>query len=129
MSQIERLPELKPLSIAETLRVMDVASEIRRQQELVESEFHAGELKAKLRESLRAASAQTGEEISENQIEQAIAWYYDHLHKYRSPKSGLRTFFAHLYIRRGLIFGISFLILFLVGGGWLAWRSIAGLLF
>lgn len=124
MSEIAVPKQIEALSVAETLRIMDVASEIRRQQNLVEAQFNEDQLKEKLRENLIAASQVTGEELTNEQIERAISWYYDHLHKYKSPKPSVSIFFAHLYIRRWGIFALCFFLGFLSLAGWILYLVI-----
>ena len=88
------------LSIGEMVRILDVASEVRRQQNELERQFRRDESRQELRERL----ATVGEaELSEDQLDAAIDWYYDNLHRYRKPKRSLSLLLAHLYVRRGQV--------------------------
>lgn len=91
------------LTIAEMVRVLDVASEVRRKQEVLAQQWNIDAARDELREKLRATQLTTGEELSSEQIDTAIDWYYDRLHRFRYPKPGLGLAFAHLYVRRGTI--------------------------
>ena len=88
------------MSLDEILNIMDVASEIRKQQSLVEREFEIDQTRAQLREKLHQTAAVTGESITNEQIEAAIDWYFDHLHTFKPPQWGLGLLLAHIYIRR-----------------------------
>ena len=94
------------LSLQETLRVMDVARALRKERETVAHEFSRDETRNALRDRLRQTTEITGEELTEADIDAALDAYYDNLHTFRPPPPGVSTFFAHLWVRRGLVFGI-----------------------
>lgn len=98
-------PALTPqtLSIAEMVRVLDVASEVRRKQEVLDQQWNADEARTVLREKLQATQATTGEQLTNEQIDAAIDWYYDRLHRFQKPKPGIGLTLAHLYVRRRTI--------------------------
>ena len=105
------------LSIAEMVRILDVAGEVRRKQNELERQFRRDESRDALRERLRSAGP--GEEtLSEDQLDAAIDWYYDNLHRYRRPKASLSIGLAHLYIRRGRVIA---LLLAIVAAAALVW--------
>ena len=109
----------KRLSIAEMVRILDVASDVRRQQNELERQFRRDESREKLRQRL----ATIGEaELSEEQLDAAIDWYYDNLHRYRRPKRSLSLLLAHLYVRRATVL-LVLLPLLLIAAGWLVWSS------
>jgi hypothetical protein len=91
------------LDLAEAMRIMDVASALRRERETVEQEFNRDEIRARLRDKLRNTAELTGEQLTPEQLETAINWYFNNLHEYKPPKAGLETTLAHVYVRRGLI--------------------------
>ena len=91
------------LSLAETLRIMDIAVEVRRQREIAQQELQHDELRQQLRERLLNTAALTGEEISPALIDVALDHYYENLHAFREPVGTFRWWLAHLYIRRGPI--------------------------
>ena len=71
------------LTLDEMLRVMDVATELRKQRETVEKEFAVDETKQMLRERLLAATSITGERVSEGEVDTAITQYFGTLYTYR----------------------------------------------
>ena len=85
-------------------RILDVAAEVRRSQNELEREFRRDEARAELRKRLAAIGDRTGSPLSEEQLDAAIVWYYDNLHRYRRPEPSFGVFLAHLYVRRGLVF-------------------------
>ena len=91
------------LTIEETLRIMDVATTLRKEQALVEQQLNLEETKAMLRERLLAAAQVTGERLTEEQVNIAIEHYYDKLHVFEKPKWSMELAMAHLYVMRGTI--------------------------
>ena len=104
------------LSIGEMARILDVAAEVRRSQDLIEGQFRREEQRDMLRERLRGAAGQ--DELSEEQLDAAIEWYYDNLHRYKRPEPSLQLWLARLYIRRGWLL---LLLLPLLAAALLAW--------
>ncbi len=96
-------PQAAPqqLSIEQTLRIMDVATTLRKEQALVEQQLNIEETKAMLRERLLDAAKVTGERLTEEQVNIAIEHYYDKLHVFEAPKWSIGLMFAHLYVLRG----------------------------
>jgi len=91
------------LTIEETLRIMDVATTLRKEQALVEQQLNIEDTKAMLRQRLLEAAQVTGERLTEEQVNIAIEHYYDKLHVYEKPKWSLELALAHLYVARGTI--------------------------
>ena len=91
------------LSLNEMLRVMDVATELRKQRESVEKELAIDETRQMLRERLLAATRITGERVSETEVDTAIAQYYSTLYTFREPPASLDLRLAQAYVRRGQI--------------------------
>lgn len=91
------------LSIAEMVRVLDVASEVRRKQEVLAQQWNAEEARAELKEKLRATGQTTGETLTDEQINAAIDWYYNRLHRFQAAKPGIGLAIAHVYVRRNQI--------------------------
>lgn len=120
-------PTTQPqLSLDEMLRVMDVATELRKQRETVEKEFAIDETKAMLRERLLAATSITGERVSETEVDTAISQYFDTLHTFREPPASFETTLAHLYVRRGQLSVTLVFLLALAGVGWYMLHTTAG---
>ena len=88
------------LSIAELVRVLDVASEVRRKQAVLDREWNREAAREELRETLLTSATASGESLTDEQVTAAIDWYYNRLHRFRPPPKGLKTAFAHLYVRR-----------------------------
>ena len=89
------------ITLDEMLRVMDVATELRKQRETLEKEFAIDETRQMLRERLLAATNITGERVSETEVDTAITQYFDTLYTYREPPASFNKTLAHLYVRRG----------------------------
>ena len=97
------------------LRVMDVATELRKQRETLEKEFAVDETKAMLRERLLAATSITGERVSETEVDTAITQYFDTLYTYREPPASFNKTLAHLYVRRGQL-SVSLVVVLALAG-------------
>ena len=106
--QPETRDEYSPvsLSLGETLRIMDVASALRRQREQAQQQLAADEMRSQLRRKVLEAAQVTGERISEQEADAAITHYFDNLHTFREPRSGFRLFLARLYIRRKTVLAV-----------------------
>lgn len=88
------------MTIAETLRVMDVAREMREQRESAEEMFRHDEVRVRLREKLMRTAAMSGDRVTEAEIDAAIDQYLANLHTYTGPERGFKTFMAHCWINR-----------------------------
>jgi hypothetical protein len=103
--QEEQAPDLravKPeqLSLPELIRIMDVASELRKGQEVVEEQLNLDQIKVRFRERLLEAAKVSGERITAEQIDAAIEDYYDKLNSFEEPAWSWSVFLAHLYVHR-----------------------------
>ena len=114
-------------TLDEMLRVMDVATELRKQRETVEKEFAVDETRQMLRERLLAATSITGERVSEVEVDTAITQYFSTLYTYRDPPASLNLRLAQAYVRRGQIGVTLVLMLALAGAGWYMLHTSAGL--
>ena len=105
------------LSVPEMLRIMDAASALRQDRELVDEQLNLNEIKARLRERMIAASKVTGEEVTPEEVDAAINTYYARLHRFEEPKMSFPVALAHLWVRRSaiLIWGGSALGALLLG--------------
>ena len=115
--------KLEEMGIAEMMRVMDVATTLRQEQELVKREFDVDQTKQMLREKLKRTADMTGESLTSEQIEAAVNWYYDNLHEYQEPEKSLQWYLAHMYIRRTAILtvlGTAAMIFLGIWGLWFA---------
>jgi hypothetical protein len=91
---------LKDLGLAEMMRIMDVATALRQDRELVEEQLNFDQLKARLRDKLTAAAKVTGEQVSDAEVDAAIEQYYSNLHAFREPPHDFRITLARLWVRR-----------------------------
>ena len=91
------------LTLQETLRVMDVAREMRDQREKAEEMFRRDDLRVALREKLLRTARLSGDNVTEAEIDAAIGQYMETLHTYQDPAPGLKRFLAHCWVWRGRI--------------------------
>lgn len=91
------------LTIEQTLRIMDVATTLRKEQAVVHQQLNIEQTKAMLRERLLDAAKVTGEPLTEEQVNIAIEHYYDKLHVFEEPEWSWELAMAHLYVMRGTI--------------------------
>jgi hypothetical protein len=99
MTRLER-DRPDSLSVPEMLRIMDVATTLRLDRELVEEQLNFEDLKARLKERMLAASKVTGESVTPEEVDAAIRQYYANLYTFREPKLSLPVALAHLWVRR-----------------------------
>ena len=99
MPAVER-PHADPLSVPEMLRIMDVATALRLDREVVEEQLNQDALRVRLRERMLAAAAVSGDAVTPEEIDAAITQYYQRLNAYQEPPLGFETFLAHVYVRR-----------------------------
>lgn len=106
------------LSLEETLRVMDVAREMRQQRETAEEMFRRDDLRAKLRDKLVRTAQMSGDNVTEAEIEAAIGQYFETLHTYQDPDSAWDNFVAHCWVWRGRIFAGAVSLAAIAGSVW-----------
>ncbi len=94
---------LENLSLQETLRVMDVAREMRDRRETAEEMFRRDDLRAGLREKLLRTAKLSGDSVTEAEIDAAIRQYMDTLYVFHEPEPGFERFMAHCWIWRNRI--------------------------
>ncbi len=91
------------LSMAEVLRIMDVATAIRQDREVVEEQLNLDELKARLRDRMIATAKVTGEEVTPAEVDAAITQYYQSLYTFHEPEPSFNLILAHAWVRRNQI--------------------------
>jgi len=91
------------LTLEETLRVMDVAREMRDQREQAEEMFRQDDIRTALREKLMRTARMSGDNVTEAEIDAAIRQYLETLHTYEAPKAGFKNFMAHCWVWRDRI--------------------------
>ena len=82
------------------LRIMDVASALRRERETAVSQLDADAAKARLRERLLATAHAAGEPVTPAEVDAAIERYFAQQHVYADPPPSLRRLAAHLWVAR-----------------------------
>lgn len=108
------------------LRIMDVASALRRERETAEAQLDAATAKARLRERLLATAAAAGETVTPAEVDAAIAHYFAEQHRYADPPNGLKNFLAHCWVQRiGCVFLLILLGTFTLIAIWVA-NSVMG---
>ena len=82
------------------LRIMDVASALRRERETAESQLDITTAKARLRERLLATAQAAGEPVTDAEVDAAIERYFAEQHRYEDPPPSWRRFRANLWVMR-----------------------------
>ena len=101
--EVQGATDPQQLSLEELLRIMDVATTLRKEQDVVEEQLNIDQIKARLRERLLEAAQFTGERVTAEQIDVAIDNYYDKLHSFEEPPWSFSVLLAHLYVKRATI--------------------------
>lgn len=109
------------LSLPEMLRVMDVARTLRKERETVVREFNREQTRQMLRERMLRTTALTGEELTEAEVDAALALYFDNLHTFTPPPPGLSTLLAHAWVRRRIVATLVALAGMIALLGWWLW--------
>lgn len=112
-----RLPG-EDLTIAETLRVMDVARQMRDQRETAEEMFRRDDLRFALRNKLLETARVSGDTVTEAELDAAIAQYFENLHTFRDPPAGMKSFLAHLWVWRGRLVAGAAMLASLAAASW-----------
>lgn len=107
------------LTIEQTLRIMDVATLLRKEQAAVQQQLNLEETKAMLRTRLLDAAKVTGENLTVEQVDVAIEHYYDKLYVFKNPTWSLELMAAHLYVMRGTL--IKWTLALGAVGAWFYW--------
>ena len=94
---------LEDLSLEETLRVMDVAREMRENRQSAEEMFRRDDLRANLRDKLVRTAQMSGDDVTEAEIDAAIGQYMDRLHTFQPAEPGMSKLMAHLWVWRGRV--------------------------
>jgi hypothetical protein len=106
------------LSLPEMLRIMDVATTLRLDRELVEEQLNFDELKKRLRARMIEAAQVTGEEVTPEEVDAAIDRYYSQMHAFKEPPWSFQLALAHLYVRRHEIARAGGLLLVALAAFW-----------
>jgi hypothetical protein len=115
-------------SIADLVRILDVAAEIRADRELASREFAVDETRKMLRERLLESARLTGDPVTPAEVDAAIEQYFQSLYTFREPRWSLSVLLAHAYVRRIWIALAGCVLMAIVSGGWVLFNSSSGLL-
>ncbi len=88
------------LTLNETLRVLEIARNLRNQRSEAEVALARNEVRDLLRKRLLEAAAVTGDKVTEADVDVAIEQYFSRLYDYSDPPWSFSVFMAHLYVRR-----------------------------
>lgn len=91
------------LTLEETLRVMDVAREMRDRRESAEEMFRRDDLRSQLRDKIMRTARLAGDKVTEAEVDAAIRQYFETLHTYKDPQAGISSFLAHCWVWRSSI--------------------------
>ena len=106
--------------MTDMLRIMDVASALRRERETAVAQLDVDTTKQRLRERLLATAAAAGEPVTEAEVDVAIERYFGEQHRYADPPRSWATFWAHVWVLRVRILLVALAFVALVGGAALA---------
>jgi len=114
------------LQIADMVRILDVAAEMRSDREMASREFAVDETKQLLRERLLESSRLTGDSATPEEIDAAIEHYYQSLYTFREPTWSFSVALAHLYVRRVRLALATVGVVLAVAVGWLLFNPSSG---
>jgi len=114
--------------LADMVRILDVAAEMRSDREMASRELAVDETKRLLRERLLASARLTGDAATPEEIDAAIEHYYQSLYTFREPRWSLSVVLAHLYVRRVKLALATAALALAVAIGWSLFNSNSGLL-
>jgi hypothetical protein len=103
-------------SMHDMLRIMDVASALRRERETAENVLDVATAKAKLRERLLATASAAGEPVTAAEIDAAIEQYFRQQHEYRDPPAGWGRFWANVWVMRRSLAAVAIVLAISVVG-------------
>ena len=90
----------KDLTLAETLRVLEVARGLRQEREVAEVALLRDEIRTLMQKRLMEAAAITGDKITEADVDAAIQNYFETQHTYSDPPFSFSVLLAKIWIRR-----------------------------
>jgi hypothetical protein len=82
------------------LRILDVASALRKEGELVDQQLNLEDQKLQLKNHLLKTAESTGEKLSQEQIDAAINTYFEDLYSFKEPERDFKYKLAELYVDR-----------------------------
>lgn len=113
-SPIPALPDL--------VRMLDVASVLRRERTRAQLELDRDEVRALLRERLLASAAVTGDPVTQAEVDAAIEQYFSARHEHHATDLGGTRWLALLWVRRGRISVWGSALFLVAAAALLLWR-------
>lgn len=86
------------------LKIMDVASELRRAREAAKKQLDISEEKAAVKERILKSAEITGEKLTDSEVDAAIEAFYRGLYRFKRPRRGLSYVLAKAYICRPVFY-------------------------
>ena len=100
-------------SMNDMLRMMDVASALRRERETAEAQLDLATAKQQLRKRLMATAEAAGEDVKIEEIDAAIDEYFKRQHRYEDPPASWGRFWASVWVMRNKLLVALLLVLLL----------------
>jgi len=96
-------------NVNDFLHMMDVATQIRKEEEEIGKQFNIQEKRAEIKKKILATAQVTGENLTEMQVDRAIDSFFSGLYSFQEPSRNFETRLAELYVDRtrlGRTYGI-----------------------
>lgn len=122
------IPSGSDPSLADLVRILDVAAEMRADRELASREFAVDETRKLLRERLLASARLTGDPVTPAEVDAAIEQYFQSLYTFHEPRWSFSLLLAHAYVRRMWVALAGAALLAVVTGSWALFNPSSGLL-
>ncbi len=122
------IPSGSDPSLADLVRILDVAAEMRADRELASREFAVDETRKMLRERLLASARLTGDPVTPAEVDAAIEQYFQSLYTFHEPRWSFSLLLAHAYVRRMWVAFAGAAVLVVVTGSWALFNPSSGLL-
>ena len=124
MNKAADVPLDSDLPIEDLMRIMDVATALRKERETASQQLDLESTKENLRKRLLAAAEVVGDNVTEAEVDVAIEQYFSRLHAFEPPRWSFGVFLAHLYIRRKWVLGVGVpVLLTALVGTWLLFSA------
>ena len=106
------------LTIAQTLRVMDVARSLRDDRETAQKLYRVDSVRTRLRNKLMRAAELSGDRVTEPEIDAAIDQYFASLHRYEPPRPGFKRMIATAWVWRNQMIAAAVALATVAGAVW-----------
>jgi len=92
--------EAKKVDVGRILRIMDIASVLRKEREKAGRQLNIDEEKAEIRKRIMTTAEATGEKLTEAEINAAIENDFSKLYSFQEPKRNFECKLAEMYVDR-----------------------------